>query len=255
MDKPWFNRWFGEAYKRLYPHRDFKEAELQVAFVLRELPVTFKWRILDVGCGQGRHLKILRDLGYLSSFGLDLSIPLLRDARSASQQVIQGDMRHLPFPSNSFDWVNSFFTSFGYFATFAEDVEALSQFVSVLKPGGWLFLDLINKDHLLSQLVSEDTCVKNQVTVTQRRRLELSSQTVGAGPQTETVVVKEIEIQKPGSEIEKFEERVRLYSQEDMSALANQFSLRIVKTFGDEKGMPFHKSLSPRMALLFQKGE
>ena len=71
MDKPWFNRWFGEAYKRLYPHRDFKEAELQVAFVLRELPVTFKWRILDVGCGQRNFT--LRNPSFEASPGNHLS--------------------------------------------------------------------------------------------------------------------------------------------------------------------------------------
>ena len=76
-------------------------------------------------------------------------MPLLRDARAAGQPVARADMRHVPFRSAGFDLVTSFFTSFGYFATFDEDVEALAQMVSLLKPGGHLFLDLINKPHLV----------------------------------------------------------------------------------------------------------
>ena len=124
---------------------------------MRALPVTPEWRILDIGCGQGRHLDILRRQGYRAlRLGLDLSMPLLRDARAAGLPVARGDMRHLPFRAEGFDLVTSFFTSFGYFATFEEDVEALAQFVSVLKPGGYLFLDLINKGHLIKHLVAED---------------------------------------------------------------------------------------------------
>ena len=241
MKEPWYKRWFGDAYKVLYPHRDFHEAKSQIAFVLRELPVTPEWRILDVGCGQGRHLKILRSLGYASSFGLDLSLPLLRDARAAGLGIARGDMRRLPFHPGSFDLVTSFFTSFGYFATFAEDVEAMAQFVSVLQPGGSLFLDLIDKEHLLSRLVPEDRRVVADTEVVQRRRVEGQ------------VVIKDIELRKPGGLVEKFEERVRLYGMGEMLALAERFSLRHVKTFGNEAGEAWHCGQSPRMSLLLQK--
>jgi SAM-dependent methyltransferase len=248
MDRAWYKRWFGETYKKLYPHRDYLEAEAQVRFVLRALPVTPEWRILDIGCGPGRHLEILRRRGFAHSFGMDLSLPLLRDARASGLNVARGNMRHLPFKSPGFDLVTSFFTSFGYFATFEEDVETLAQFVSVLKPGGHLFLDLINKGHLIKHLVPQDKRVLEGAEVIQTRRLE--GPAVGPG----TVVVKEIEIRRPTGEVERYQERVRLYEFETVRALAERFSLRHVATFGDETGGAYHPDDSPRMALLLQAG-
>jgi SAM-dependent methyltransferase len=248
MGDAWFHRWFNDAYKRLYPHRDEREAGAQARFVTRALPVTPEWRILDVGCGAGRHLAWFRRHGFPHCLGLDLSLSLLRDARAAGQAVARADMRRVPFRAGGFDLVTSFFTSFGYFATFEEDVEALAQMVSLLKPGGHLFLDLINKDHLLAHLVPEDRRRLDGSEVVQRRRLEGPP----AGPGT--VVVKEIEILRPDGEREHYQERVRLYGREEMAALASRFGLDLKAAYGDETGCPYRGPASPRMALLYRKG-
>ena len=78
MTKPWFAKWFGEHYKRLYPHRDMREAEGQVAPLLKVLPVTPAWRILDIGCGSGRHLEVLGALGYPHAVGMEAESPRTR---------------------------------------------------------------------------------------------------------------------------------------------------------------------------------
>jgi SAM-dependent methyltransferase len=247
MDEPWFHRWFNDAYKRLYPHRDERQAAEQARFVTRALPVTPEWRIVDVGCGAGRHLAWLRGHGFPHCFGLDLSLPLLRDARAAGQAVARADMRKIPFRPGASDLVTSFFTSFGYFATFAEDVEALAQMVSLLKPGGYLFLDLINKPHLLRNLVPEDRRRVEASEVVQRRRLEGSPDGPG------TVVVKEIEIHRPDGTRENYQERVRLYGRDEMPALAARFGLGLKATYGDETGCAYRDEASPRMALLYRK--
>lgn len=257
---PWFRRWFGDSYKNLYPHRDEREARDQVTCLLRSLPVTPEWRILDVGCGQGRHLHALRAKGF-RALGLDLSAPLLLDARKRGISVARGDMRKLPFPRASFDLVTSFFTSFGYFATFEEDVEALAQFASVLKPGGHLFLDLPNKEHLVRNLVPMDRKQAGGAEVIQRRRMEGS------------VVVKEIEIHRGGAvagggasgagaqgsvaeggpSVERHEERVRLYTAEELAAPAARLGLTEASVFGDECFCSYHPEKSPRMSILFRK--
>lgn len=247
MDNAWFRRWFGETYKRLYPHRDEHEAGAQARFVMRALPVTPEWRILDVGCGAGRHIAWFRRHGLPHCFGLDLSLPLLRDARAAGQAVARADMRHIPFRAGGFDLVTSFFTSFGYFATFEEDVEALAQMVSLLRPGGHLFLDLINKAHLLGHLVPEDRRRLEGSEVVQRRRIE------GPPDRPGTVVVKEIDIHRPDGTRESYQERVRLYGREEMPELAARFRLSLVGSFGDESGGPYRGDASPRMALLYRK--
>jgi SAM-dependent methyltransferase len=251
MTKPWFAKWFGEHYKRLYPHRDMREAEGQVAPLLAILPVTPAWRILDIGCGSGRHLEVLGALGYPHAVGMDLSLPLLRDARARRLPVARADMRHLPFRRGGFDLVTSFFTSFGYFATFEEDVHALAQFVSALKPGGYLFLDLINAAHLRRNLVASDSRQVDGAEVVQRRRVE-SEERVGL-PLPGSVVVKDIHIRRAGAPEEVYQERVRLYGLEEMQALGARQGLAHLHTYGDECGGAWHPGTSARMALLFRR--
>lgn len=247
MSDPWYRRWFNDTYKRLYPHRDAREAAVQARFVKRALPVTPEWRILDVGCGAGRHLAWFRGQGLPRCLGIDLSLPLLRDARAAGQAVARADMRRIPFRPGGFDLVTSFFTSFGYFATFEEDVEAMAQMVSLLKPGGRLFLDLINKAHLLNHLVPEDRRLLDGGEAVQRRRLEGPARGPGA------VVVKEIEIKRPDGTEERYQERVRLYGPDEMPPLAARFGLALEATYGDETGGAYRGDASPRMALLYRK--
>jgi SAM-dependent methyltransferase len=62
--------------------------------------------------------------------------------------LAHGDMRHLPFADGSFDAVLSLFSSFGYFAD-AENAGVLHEVARVLRPGGWLVLDVANRDALL----------------------------------------------------------------------------------------------------------
>lgn len=251
MTVPWFKRWFGEHYKRLYPHRDMREAEGQVAPLLKALPVTSAWRILDVGCGTGRHLEVLGARGFPHAVGMDLSLPLLRDARARKLPVARADMRHLPFRRGGFDLVTSFFTSFGYFATFEEDVDALAQFVSVLKPGGYLFLDLIDAAYLRANLVASDVRQVEGAEVEQHRRVEGEARPGFADPGE--VVVKDIHIRRPGAPEERFEERVRLYGHGEMLALAARRGLAHLHTYGDECGGAWRPGKSPRMALLFRR--
>ena len=240
MKNPWFKNWFGETYRKLYPHRDLRQADAQVKSLLEALPVMPGWSILDVGCGSGRHLEMFQQQG-CSGIGLDLSPLLLREARLGALTEVRGDMRHLPFRPASFDLAACFFTSFGYFATLDEDVQALAQFAGVLKPGGYFFLDLINKTHLLKNLVPRERCVLDGSPVEQYRRFEGG------------MVIKEIEIKRPDGQVEKFEERVRLYEEGELFALAERFSLRPLRVFGDECGGAYQAETSLRMAALFQK--
>jgi SAM-dependent methyltransferase len=60
-------------------------------------------RVVDLGCGAGRDLRLLADFG-LKPVGLDLSGALAALARGYSQQpVVVGDLRLIPFRSEAFD--------------------------------------------------------------------------------------------------------------------------------------------------------
>jgi len=99
-----------------------------------------------VPCGTGRHSAGLAGRGYTVA-GLDISERVLAVARAAvpGADFRRGDMRELPWADDRFDAVLNLWTAFGYFETQDEDERVLAEFARVLRPGGCLILDTINK--------------------------------------------------------------------------------------------------------------
>jgi len=239
--REWFRDWFGEEYLALYPHRDEREAREAVDLfrdVGSRIPGS---RILDVACGAGRHLRELRAAG-LDATGLDLSLPLLRSARSTApaDPLVRGDMRRLPFARGVFGGLTSFFTSFGYFADPVDDRRVLQEMARVLAPGGAFMIDFLNASRVREELVAEDSREVEGNRIVQVREI------------ADGVVVKRIRIEPfDGSPIRYFEERVRLYSCEKLVSLLAEAGLLTQHRFGEYSGAPF-RTESPRLILAGQ---
>ena len=105
-------------------------------------------RVLDLPCGWGRLNPHLRDRG-LQIIGGDLSpLNLARHRTTQPTPLVRLDLRSLPFKGAVADGVFCAFTSWGYFATEAENLHQLAEFARVLRPGGVLLLDLAGRSHL-----------------------------------------------------------------------------------------------------------
>ncbi len=149
----WVPDYFGDEYLQLYQF-PAERTEPEVAFLSAELRqrVAADARLLDVACGQGRHAVGLATAGFRVT-GLDFQQNLLdAAAQSASEHgvevtLVRGDMRDLPF-TGEFDAVTLMFTAFGYFDD-AENARVLQETAKALKPGGWLIVDVANRDALL----------------------------------------------------------------------------------------------------------
>lgn len=104
--------------------------------------------VLDLACGQGRHLIELANYGQLKLVGLDRSRYLIHKARTTARkkglniQFKEGDARRLPFATDSFDVVTILGNSFGYFETAQDDEKILKEIFRVLKPEGKLLMDV-----------------------------------------------------------------------------------------------------------------
>jgi D-alanine-D-alanine ligase len=111
-------------------------------------------RMLDLCCGQARHLLELARRGFRDLTGVDRSRYLLRVARKrvrlagASIVLREADARALPFAEGSFDCVSMMGNSFGYFADPRDDQLVLGEIRRVLVPGGRIYLDLADGDFL-----------------------------------------------------------------------------------------------------------
>jgi len=158
---PWWQDYFDEDFVRLYrPFLPPERTEEEVAGVLALLDPAPGTRLLDVGCGWGRHSVALAREGVRVT-GLDRSATLLRIARDAARGAgvsagwVLGDMRRLPFRS-SFDAAVSLFSSLGYFGSDGEDVAVLRGVREALRPGGRFLVEVMHRDHLAREFVERD---------------------------------------------------------------------------------------------------
>lgn len=230
----WFEQWFGEEYHALYPHRDDEDARRAVALIRSAVPWGRGDRILDLACGPGRHAAELERMGG-DVIGFDLSWAMLRRARERTgAALVRGDMRALPFRPGSFELAVNLFTSFGYFLDDAEHCLVVRQVAEALAPGGHFVLDYLNAEQVRQTLKVAEHGTGRDVLVT--RRID------GDG----RFVIKEIELRDEGR---RFQERVRLYSAEELATLLSDAGLRVTARFGDYDGGPPGPS-APRVILV-----
>lgn len=126
-------------------------AEAQVDLIERLARLDAGARILDLGCGAGRHAILLAERGH-SVVGVDLSEEVLSLARGAWEarnpghsgpEFVVGDMRAPPV-EGSFSAVVMMDASLGVFDDDAEHLRVLTAAADRLQSGGVLILELLN---------------------------------------------------------------------------------------------------------------
>ena len=234
----WFEEWFGEEYLELYPHRDDAEAERLADLLRSSLPWREGIRILDVGCGAGRHARALVRAGARVT-GLDLSACLLRRAYTEGHRaLVRADMRALPIRPASMDLTVNLFTSFGYFATDAEHAAALAGMVGTVRRGGWFAIDFLHSAAVIDALVPSE-------------RVLLAGRPVHVAKQLtdgQRFVLKTITLDDGRT----FTERVRLFTPTELERMLIDAGLVLRCRFGDYAGAPLAPG-APRTILLAER--
>jgi D-alanine-D-alanine ligase len=131
---------------------DITEAEIDAFLEL--VDVAPDSCILDLCCGQGRHLLELARRGFTNLYGVDRSHYLISRAKRVARQqgfaatFREGDARKLRFRDNTFDLIYLAGNSFGYFESAEDDIAVLAELRRLLKPSGQLLIDFTDGDFL-----------------------------------------------------------------------------------------------------------
>jgi SAM-dependent methyltransferase len=231
----WFEEWFGEEYLQLYAHRDDADAERAVALLRSLLPWRPGWRVLDVGCGPGRHARAIEAAG-ARCIGVDLSASLLRRARQVTNApLVRADMRALPVRSRSMDLTVNLFTSFGYFDRDDEHLLALRQMADTVRQGGWFVLDFLHAATVRDTLVPGPRAIAPGTT---------GERQISADGRFVSKMVKLADGRR-------LQERVRLFTPAELETLLQSAGVQVVHRFGDYDGGPLRPG-APRTLLLGQ---
>lgn len=242
MQRKWFQYWFNSPYYHiLYSQRNDAEAEFLIDNLSAYLKPAAHSRILDIACGRGRHSIYLNKKGY-DVTGIDLSEQSIKFAQQFEQKHLHffvHDMRKLSF-INYFDIAMNLFTSFGYFDTEKDHVNALKAFRKSIKDDGTVVIDYFNTQKILKNLTHKETKVVDGIEFHLNKFV------------ADGKIIKHINFEHRDKSFA-FEERVQAFSLADFERMLEKSGLRIEALFGSYGLEPFDEQKSDRLILICKK--
>ncbi len=230
-NQAWFSKHFNEDYLVIYSARSQEQADREVEFVVRYMDIQPKESVLDLCCGHGRHLAALERLGK-KAIGVDLSSDLLSEARRhVKSDLVCADMRRLPFRGGDrgFSVLVNFFTSFGYFESDGDNLQAAREMARVLRPGGRFLMDLMNAEPTIESIVPLNERANGRFMIREERsfcetRRRIEKKIVLTDGQT--------------NDTRHYFESVRVYNEPEIRALLADAGLEVREVLGDFRGGP-----------------
>ncbi len=221
----WTRQYFDEVYLKYFLEKQSEElTEKQVDFIARFFGN--KSRLLDAGCGIGRHSIKLGEKGF-EVLGIDSSPLYVKIARKkikernlSNVRCEVADLRDLHF-KNTFNGVISMWSSFGYFDDKINE-KILHSFFTALVSKGKLIIDVENRDYILKYFIRETFREKEGIFIMERRRFH---------PLTSIVTTHRYIV---GKDIRKdYIRHIRIYSATELINLFERVGFINVKVFGD----------------------
>jgi SAM-dependent methyltransferase len=244
VDRDWFREWFDSPYYyKLYYDHDEKEAAAFIDRLLTVLHPSPGSQMLDVACGRGRYACILAAHGF-DVTGIDLApgaIAFARRFEHENLRFLEHDMRRL-FCVNCFDYAFNFFTSFGYFRSRQEDLNAIRSIGVALRKGGFLLLDYLNFTYVEKHLVETSQKVIDGTLYAMTRWSDEKHF-------YKRIVISDDKLPAPLE----YTEQVEKLSLADFERLCAPNGLTIRRTFGDYQLAPYDVENSPRLVILAEK--
>lgn len=216
----WYKNWFNQDYLNLYSKRGEEEGDRQVDLMIELLTLNGSEKIIDLGCGAGRHCHAFASRGF-DITGVDQSKELIEIAKKGPGHFIHADILSFSMPE-TFDLALSLFTSFGYFRKDDDNLKFFIKAHESLKKGGSYFLEYLHPFSVRKSLVHAETSIVKGETVTITRQIE------------DDTVVKRILF--PGRS---YEERVKLYNRTQIEKMLIQAGFDIQNVWNDYQGNPF----------------
>jgi D-alanine-D-alanine ligase len=237
IDPDWWKTMFDEVYlltdARSVCDEDITRKEVDVVCELLQL--NFDDEIMDLCGGHGRHSFELYSRGYKNCTILDYSKYLIEHAMAKASdnnfniKFIRSDARNTGIPSESFDHLLIMGNSMGYIPEKKADVHILEEAYRMLRPGGWILVDVTNGTAIKNAFNPNAWHEIGQEIIVCRQR-ELLSDRINA---------REIVLSREKGLIRDRNYRIRLYDSESLSMILENSGYKKISI---HKGIEMHRT-------------
>ena len=235
IDPDWWKTLFDEVYLITDSRsiNDEKITRQEVDLFSSLIPIRENDCILDLCGGHGRHALALCARGFSNCTVLDYSRSLLEiGARNAKDQqypirFIQGDARDTSLPAGTFDHVLILGNSLGYIMEPDADLRILEESRRLLKPRGWLLLDVSNGEAARTKLAPQAWHeIGDDVVVCRQRELKDGR-----------ICAREMVLSKKEGLIRDQTYGMQLYDADELAALVIRAGFSDVNVYSDTSAM------------------
>ncbi|HEY8491082.1 MAG TPA: methyltransferase domain-containing protein [Dehalococcoidia bacterium] len=239
--------YFGADYFLMHPEPPPEETLGEVDRIVAVLGLEPPARLLDFGCGWGRHAIELARRGYWVT-GQDLSETFLAMARERASREglpitwVHADMREVPF-TDAFDAAISINSVLGVLEGDEEDARAVAAVARSLRPGGRLLVDQTNREHVIRHYRPDHFReTEDGHLVIFQGRLDLR----------ESLNHVTVTIIGPEGGRRTYRHVFRLYTLTELARMLERAGLRLEEVWGGLDRRPYDLE-SPRMVLLARR--
>lgn len=225
-----------------HPLLTTERTQREVQFLSGELKLAPKSRILDVGCGFGRHSVELARRGFTVT-GIDSSATMLAAARllarneGVSVQLLQADGKY--FRSETcFDYIICLFTTLGQVDHKGDNAKMLVNFGKLLCPGGRLAVEVPQQEPFVDAMRTHERFgdAQNYTEVSRHYDRE------------QRIVTERFQIGTPRG-VSEFLLKYRLYSKAALANLLAQTGFQPISWFAGYTNQPLEPE-SPTMLVI-----
>lgn len=234
----WWKRGFFDfgMSKILFGAGKVKLATEEAKWIIKTVGVVPPAKILDVGCGIGRHAIVFAKHGF-DVLGIDISkIFLTKASRLAKKEGVKLKLENIamhrlaPY-KNNFDLVTSLFTSFGYYSPRSQNFKIFKQMARTIKPGGVIVLDAAYQESIERHFQPKNWRYFEDGSIVLEKRIYL---------QKDKQIYNDW-MYLSGGKTRHYRFKLHLFSIRELEKLFTDNGLKIIGRYSSLKGAPFKK--------------